>query len=162
MTQTFWGKSLFKLSGGAPRHIAGLSSFYLLFISLLREKGKQTGGFGLVLPGDPGGLTGSRCSSYETVSCFGRKAFRILAKLCTGGRTSWERPEPFRKGDSGLSSGRGNLEEEERKRELGKERGSQDEKMIQPANKLLNEHRENKDGKSNFHTGKMTVNCYHS
>lgn len=51
-----------------------------------------------MLPGDPGGLTGSRCSSYETESCLEREALRILAKLCAGGRTSWKGPEPFKKG----------------------------------------------------------------
>lgn len=51
-----------------------------------------------MLPGDPGGLTGSRCSSYETESCLEREALRMLAKLCAGGRTSWKGPEPFKKG----------------------------------------------------------------
>lgn len=51
-----------------------------------------------MLPGDPGGLTGSRCSSYETESCLEREALRILARLRAGGRTSWKGPEPFREG----------------------------------------------------------------
>ena len=40
---------------------------------------------------------------------------------------------------------------------MEKQRGSQDEKMIKPANKLLNEHEENKDRKSDFHTGKRKL-----
>lgn len=43
-----------------------------------------------MLPGDPGGLTESRCSSYETESCLESEARRILAKLCASGRTSWK------------------------------------------------------------------------
>lgn len=70
----------------------------VFLIPLLAEKGRQTGGFGFMLPGDPGGLTGSRCSSYETETCLEREALRILAKLCAGGRASWKGPEPFRKG----------------------------------------------------------------
>lgn len=120
------------------------SSSYLFFILLLGEKGTQTGGFGFLLPGDPGGLTGSRCSSYETQSCLEREALRILAKLCAGGWTSWKGPEPFRKGIQDYRA----PEREEiikksrtEKREWGKERGSH-EKMIQPTNKLLNEYKQ--------------------
>lgn len=78
--------------------ISSSSPHTLHVIPLLEEKGRQTGGFGFILPGDPGGLTGSRCSSYETESCLEREALRILAKLCAGGRASWKGPEPFRKG----------------------------------------------------------------
>lgn len=118
-----------------------------------------------MLPGDPGGLTGSRCSSYETESCLEREALRILAKLCAGGRTSWKGPEPFKKGiqdyrvrEEIIKKRRGR----ETASELGKERGSRDEKMIQRANKLINENKENKERKSNFHAGKIIVDFYHS
>ncbi len=44
-----------------------------------------------------------------------------------------------------------------RVRELGKERGSGHEKMIQPASKLLNVHKETKGRKSNLYTSKIIV-----
>lgn len=71
-----------------------------------------------------------------------KRAFRII---------EWERKS--------LSRG-----EEERRweREWGWERGSRNEKMIQTANKLPNAHAANKESKSNFYTGKITINFYHS
>lgn len=79
-----------------------------------------------MLPGHPGGLTGSRCSSYETESYSEREALRTLAKLCAGGRTSWKGPKPFKKGiqiyrvrEEIIKKKRGR--DKMRARELGKE-----------------------------------------
>lgn len=53
------------------------------------------GSFATTLPADPGGLTGSRCSSYETNSCLDKGMLRG-SWLSAGGRTNWMEPEPFR------------------------------------------------------------------
>lgn len=95
-----------------------------------------------------------------------KEALRILAKLCAGGRTSWKGPEPFKKGiqdyqvrEEVIKKRRGR--ETVRAGESGKERGSRDEKMIQAANKLRNEHRANKERKSNSHTGEILEKIFY-
>lgn len=83
-----------------------------------------------LLPGDPGGLTGSRCSSYE--ACLDRQAWRILAyALCFLGAGTFQkgiwdyqvREEIVTKGTGRetqkrgeLGRRRGNLCEEQRRR----------------------------------------------
>lgn len=117
-----------------------------------------------MLPADTGGLTRSRCSSYETESCLEREALRILAKLCTGGRTSWKGPEPFKKGIQDyrvrkeiITKRRGR--ETAKGRESGKKRGSRSEEIIQLSQKkkkqLSNKHKTG--SKTNFYTGKIIV-----
>lgn len=116
----------------------------------------------MILPADTGGLTGSRCSSYETESCLEREALRILAKLCTGGRTSWKGPEPFKKGIQDyrvrkeiITKRRGR--ETAKGRESGKKRGSHSEEIIQLSQKKKLSNKHKTESKTNFYTGKMIV-----
>lgn len=67
--------------------VSGQNKVVLRFKRLLLEGGATLfiiGGVVVLLPGDPGGPTGSRCSSYET--CLDRQARRILATA----RRWWE------------------------------------------------------------------------
>lgn len=78
------------------------------------------GSFATTLPADPGGLTGSRCSSYETNSCLDKGMLRG-SWLSAGGRTNWMEPEPFRafekkNSDSESQSDGGSRYKGERKR----------------------------------------------
>lgn len=66
-----------------------------------------------MLPGDPGGLTGSRCSSYETQSCLEKGGFEDPGKALRWWVDQLERARTFQKGYSGLSS----TSERESKRE---------------------------------------------
>lgn len=47
------------------------------------------GSFATTLPADPGGLTGSRCSSYETNSCLDKGCFEDPGSPLVGGPTGW-------------------------------------------------------------------------
>lgn len=47
------------------------------------------GSFASALPADPGGLTGSRCSSYETNSCLDKGCFEDPGSRLVGGPTGW-------------------------------------------------------------------------
>lgn len=57
-----------------------------------------------MLPGDPGGLTGSRCSSYETQSCLEKGGFEDPGNALRWWVDQLERAKIFQKGYSGLSS----------------------------------------------------------
>lgn len=74
------------------------------------------------LPGDPGGLTGSRCSSYET--CLDRQAWRILAKaLCSSGAGTFQKGIwDYQVREEIITKGTGR--DTQKRRELGRRRGN--------------------------------------
>lgn len=93
---------------------------------------------------------------------FGKRGFEDPGKALRWWEDQLERARTFQKGiqdypvrEEIITERRGR--ETAKRGELGKKRGSQYENMIQPAKKLLNEHKTDKERKSDFHTGKITV-----
>lgn len=116
---------------------------YLLAWWKKRQGKKQTGGsFVATLPADPGGLTGSRCSSYETNSCLDKRCFEDPGSVRVGGPNGkgqnlskkWEK-KGFGIIEWERKSLRGGEEERRCREEI--ERGREEVGGNQPAKKLL-------------------------
>lgn len=111
------------------------------------------GGFVVLLPGDPGGLTGSRCSSYET--CLDRQAWRILANVLCWWEDRLEGAGTFQKGiwdyqvrEEIITKRTGR--ETQKRRELGKRRGN----LCEEERRRKKKAQADKKNETKFQTGK--------